>query len=480
MKFNNPWYENEELAYEDVFLFQNYFEGKSRLEIDVHPEISLNTHIPIVVANMNAVAGKRMAETMARYGGLVVLPQDMDTDTMKRIILHIKGANVSYDTPIIVEADDTIRDALGLMYKRAHQCVILVDKNKKPISLFKPKDFYGYDQFTLLGNLLKGAAIVAEDGISDEDAFMLMEKHGVGVLPIVNKKGSLIGILTKKQTIRNSIYQPTLDTEGRLDVTVALGINNFEEKAKIMFDLGVRTFVLDTAHGYQKNMIDAIKKCRKLFGDKVKIVAGNVITAEATKALLEAGADGVKVGIGPGAMCTTRIKTGVGRPQFTAVYKCAQEAKKHGGFVWADGGIKEPRDMILALAAGANHAMLGTIFAGTYESVGDIKYDEQGNMYKENYGMASKKAVFLRNQGLSKFELARKQMFREGISTSKIYLKEGRASVGDIVDEFIAGLRSAMTYVGAANLSEFHEKAIIGVQTQAGFVEGTPHGRVKK
>ena len=136
--------------------------------------------------------------------------------------------------------------------------------------------------------------------------------------------------------------------------------------------------------------------------------------------------------------------------------------------------------MILALAAGANHVMLGTIFAGTYESVGDIKYDEQGNMYKENYGMASQKAVSLRNQKLSKFESARKQMFREGISTSKIYLKEGRASVGDIVDEFIAGLRSAMTYVWASNLSEFYEKAVIGVQTQAGFVEGTPHGKVRK
>ena len=151
MKFNNPWYENEELAYEDVFLFQNYFEGKSRLEMDVKPEFSLNTNIPIVVSNMNAVAWKRMAETMARYGWLVALPQDMDDETMKRIILHIKNANIFYDTPITVEANDTIRDALGLMYKRAHQCVILVDDNKKPISLFKPKDFDWYDQFTLLG-----------------------------------------------------------------------------------------------------------------------------------------------------------------------------------------------------------------------------------------------------------------------------------------------------------------------------------------
>jgi IMP dehydrogenase len=187
MKFNNPWYENEELAYEDVFLFQNYFEGKSRFEMDVQPEFSLNANIPIVVANMNAVAGKRMAETMARYGGLVVLPQDMDTDTMKRIVLHIKNANVFYDTPITVGADDTIRDALGLIYKRDHQCVILVDTDNKPLALFKPKDFDGFDQFTLLGNLLKGAPIVAEDGISDENAFNLMEKNGIGVLPIVNK-----------------------------------------------------------------------------------------------------------------------------------------------------------------------------------------------------------------------------------------------------------------------------------------------------
>jgi len=480
MKFNNPLYENEELAYEDVFLFQNYFQGKSRFEMNVKPEFSLNTNIPIVVANMNAVAGKRMAETMARYGGLVVLPQDMDDETMKRIVLHVKNANIFYDTPITVEADDTIRDALGLIYKRSHKCVILIDKNRKPLDVFKPKDFDGYDQFTLLGNFSKRDLIVAQEGISDEEAFNLMEKNGVWVLPIVKKDWVLVWILTKKQTIRNSIYKPTLDFEWRLDLTVALGINNFEERAKMLFDLGIRTFVLDTAHAYQKSMIDAIKRCRNLFGDKVKIVAGNVVTAQATKALLEAWADGVKVWLGPWAMCTTRIKTWVGRPQFTAVYKCAQEAKKHGKFVWADGWIKEPRDMILALAAGANHAMLGTTFAGTYESVWDIKYDEQWYMYKENYGMASKKAVTLRNKWLSKFELARKQMFREWISTSKIYLKEGRSSVGDIVDEFVAGLRSAMTYVGAANLSEFHEKAIIGVQTQAGFVEGTPHGRVKR
>lgn len=179
-------------------------------------------------------------------------------------------------------------------------------------------------------------------------------------------------------------------------------------------------------------------------------------------------------------MCTTRIKTWVGRPQFTAVYTCAQEAKKLWWFVWADGGIKSPRDMILALAAGANHVMIGTLFSGVLESVGDIKYDEHGLMYKENYGMASRKAVVGRNQKISKFELAKKQMFREWISSSKIYIKPGMESVGDVVDEFMTWLRSSMTYVGAGNLQEFTDKAIVGVQTIAWFTEGTPHGKVKK
>ncbi|MCX6825206.1 MAG: GuaB1 family IMP dehydrogenase-related protein [candidate division SR1 bacterium] len=480
MKFNNTFYENEELAYEDVFLFQNYFQGKSRLEIDVTPSIAFGTHIPIVSANMNAISGRRMAETLSRYGGLAVLPQDMDLDTLKRIISSVKAANVQYDSPITVKASNTIRDALGIITKRAHNCVILIDEQGKAISLFKPQDLQKLDQFTLLGNIIKEKLITGNIGISDEEAFTLMDQEGISSLPIVDDHGILKGILTKKNTIRNSIYSPSLDSNGKLDLAVAIGVNSFDEKITALYALGIRTFVFDTAHGYQKSMIDMIKKFRQQFGTDATVIAGNVITAEATRALIEAGANGVKVGIGPGAMCTTRMKTGVGRPQFTAVYKCSQEAKKLGGFVWADGGVKSPRDMILALAAGANHVMIGTLFSGVFESVGDIRYDEHGLMYKENYGMASKKAVGQRNLQLSKFEQMRKQMFREGISTSRIYIKPGMESVGDIVDEFVAGLRSAMTYVGANNLVEFSDKAIVGVQTMAGFTEGTPHGKLKK
>jgi IMP dehydrogenase len=217
-----------------------------------------------------------------------------------------------------------------------------------------------------------------------------------------------------------------------------------------------------------------------MYGKKIYIVAGNVITEDATRELILAWADVIKVGIGAWAMCTTRMKTWVGRPQFTAVYKCAQEAKKHWWVVWADAWVKSPRDLILALAAGASHVMIGTWFSGTFESVGDVKYDEQWLMYKENYGMASKKAVCNRSQWLSKFQQAQKQMFREGISSSRIYIKPWMESVWDIVDECMTGLRSSMTYLGAKNLQEFSDKAIVWVQTSAGFVEWTPHGKVRK
>ncbi|HKL44128.1 MAG TPA: IMP dehydrogenase, partial [Candidatus Absconditabacterales bacterium] len=365
MKFNNKVYENEELTYQDVFLYQNYFEGKSRLKINITPNHSFGTKNPIVVANMNAIAGKRMAETMARYGGLVVLPQDMSLETLERVIKYVKNANPKYDTPITVKENNTIRDAMGIIHKRDHNCVIMIDDKNKATGIFKPKDLKNLDQFSLLGNIEKSKLITGIEGISNQEAFELMDKNNISSLPIVDKKGILKGILTKKNTIRNEIYSPTLDKNGKLNLAVAVGINSFEEKVHKLHEWGINIFVLDTAHGYQKSMIENIKKFRKIFGDEPTLIAGNVITEDATRDLIKAGANGVKVGIGPGAMCTTRMKTGVGRPQFTAVYKCSQEAKKHGGFVRADGGIRSPRDMNLALAAGANHVMRGSLFAGT-------------------------------------------------------------------------------------------------------------------
>jgi IMP dehydrogenase len=246
-----------------------------------------------------------------------------------------------------------------------------------------------------------------------------------------------------------------------------------------MVELGVSALVLDTAHGHQRSMLDAIRGVRDAVGERVPIIAGNVCTAEGTRDVIAAGADVVKVNVGPGAMCSTRLQTGVGRPTFSAVLACATEARRHGKHVWADGGVRYPRDVALYLAAGAARVMVGTMLAGTYESPGDVHEDRQGRAYKENYGMASARAVSDRTTGLAAFERAKKGFFREGISTSRVYLREGRTSVGEILVELITGLQSAFTYVGASTWSEFTERAVVGVQSVAGFHEGKPLAAVR-
>ncbi|GFJ91299.1 hypothetical protein Prum_049410 [Phytohabitans rumicis] len=204
------------------------------------------------------------------------------------------------------------------------------------------------------------------------------------------------------------------------------------------------------------------------------IAAGNVVTAEGTRELIEAGADIVKVGVGPGAMCTTRMMTGVGRPQFSAVLDCAAAARELGKHVWADGGVRHPRDVALALAAGASNVMIGSWFAGTYESPGDLYTDVDGRRYKENFGMASARAVSARTAEDTPFDRARKAVFEEGISTARMYLDPARPGVEDVIDEIVAGVRSACTYAGASTLAELHERAVVGVQSAAGYTEGMP------
>jgi IMP dehydrogenase len=204
------------------------------------------------------------------------------------------------------------------------------------------------------------------------------------------------------------------------------------------------------------------------------LVAGNVVTAAGTRDLVDAGADVVKVGVGPGAMCTTRMATGVGRPQFSAVAECAAAARAAGAHVWADGGVRHPRDVALALAAGASAVMVGSWFAGTYESPGDLQRDEHGAAYKESFGMASKRAVTARTRGDSAFDRARKGLFEEGISSSRMRLDPARPGVEDLLDAICAGVRSACTYTGASTLEEFHARAVLGVQSASGFAEGRP------
>jgi IMP dehydrogenase len=220
-------------------------------------------------------------------------------------------------------------------------------------------------------------------------------------------------------------------------------------------------------------MLEALRIVREQ-DPKVPVAAGNVVSAEGVRDLVDAGADIVKVGVGPGAMCTTRMMTGVGRPQFSAVAECAAEARRLARHVWADGGVRHPRDVALALAAGATNVMIGSWFAGTHESPGDVHRDADGRLYKESFGMASARAVSDRTAGQHAFERARKSLFEEGISSARMYLEPERPGVEDLLDQIVAGLRSACAYAGAGTLAEFCERAVVGVQSAAGYAEGKP------
>jgi IMP dehydrogenase len=482
VRFLHPEYDERlELSTDDVFLNPGYFDGGSRLDTDLTPPDFAGGSHPIVSANMNAVTGKRMAETMARFGGLGVLPQDMDVDTVERIVKHIRAADVRYDTPLSVSPRATLRDVQGIIRKRAHDLVVVVDDERRPVGIITHADLRDRDQYTPAARLMAPRVISFPIGVSNRDAFLQMETARVKAAPVLDETGRLVGVITRNDAVRLELLRPALDATGELMVAAALGISaHAAETAGRLLEIGVSAIVLDTAHGHQRRMLEAIAAVKQVVRGRVPIVAGNVCTEAGTNALLDAGADVIKVNVGPGAMCTTRMQTGAGRPTFTSVLVCARAAHARGKHVWADGGVKHPRDVALYLAAGAARVMVGTALAGTYESPGDVKEDKAGLLFKENYGMASGRAVSDRNADQDAFERAKRGFFREGISTSRIYIREGSESVGDVLVEMITGVQSAFTYAGARTIPDFHQRVEIGVQTAAGYTEGTPHGSVRR
>ncbi len=465
-----------DLTYNDVFMVPSMSLVGSRLDVDLRTPDNIGTNIPLVVANMTAVAGRRMAETVARRGGLVVLPQDIPLDIIEMVIGHVKSRHPLFETAITLAPEDTLGEALSLIHKRSHGAVIVIDAESKPIGIFTESDATGFDRFTQLKNVMNQDLICFQETQSVDDIHDSLIEHRLNFAPVVNADGVLIGCITRKGALRSTMYAPALDAQGHFLTSVAVGINGDPaERAKALVALGVDVLVIDTAHGHQQRMIRAIESVRAVVGNTT-IVAGNVVTRDGTKDLINAGADIVKVGVGPGAMCTTRMMTGVGRPQFSAVLESAEQARSMGKHVWADGGVRYPRDVALALAAGAASVMFGSWLAGTYESAADTLRDTEGRLYKESFGMASNRAVKNRTRTETALERARKELFEEGISTSRMYLDPVRPGVEDIIDQIVAGLRSACTYAGAANIEQFHERAVVGVQSSAGYEEGRPLG----
>ena len=443
------------------------------MDVDLSTHDGTGTTIPIVVANMTAISGRRMAETIARRGGIAVIPQDIPIEIVSDVIKWVKTRHTFFDTPVTLSPTETVADAVDLINKRAHGALIVVEDGK-PVGIITEADCERVDRFTQLQLIMSKDLVTVPDSIEPREAFEFLNTQRRRLAPVVDKSGKLVGILTRTAALRATLYQPALDANKNLRIACAVGVNgDVAAKAKALIAAGADVLVVDTAHGHQIKMIEALKLIRAL-KPNIPIVAGNVVTAEGTKALIEAGADIVKVGVGPGAMCTTRMQTGVGRPQFSAVLECAAEAKKHGKHVWADGGVRHPRDVALALAAGASQVMIGSWFAGTYESPSDLNKDATGRLYKESFGMASARAVAARTSNDGAFDRARKALFEEGISSSRMYIDPARPGVEDLLDEIIAGVRSSFTYAGANSISDFAERAVVGIQSASGYAEGRP------
>ncbi|TRW82393.1 GuaB1 family IMP dehydrogenase-related protein [Mycolicibacterium sp. 018/SC-01/001] len=476
MKFLDGHRPPYDLTYNDVFIVPGRTQVASRFDVDLSTVDGSGTTIPVVVANMTAVAGRRMAETIARRGGIVVLPQDLPLSAVQHTVDFVKTRDTVVDTPVTLSPDDSVSDACALINKRAHGAAVVV-ADGRPVGLVTEAVCSGVDRFTRVSDVALTDFVTAPVGTDPRKVFDLLDhvpQKGADVAVLTDGDGALAGVLTRTGAVRAGIYTPAVDALGRLRIAAAVGINgDVAAKARGLADAGADLLVIDTAHGHQAKMLDAIAAVAALdLG--LPLVAGNVVSADGTRDLIAAGASIVKVGVGPGAMCTTRMMTGVGRPQFSAVVECAAAAKELGGHVWADGGVRHPRDVALALAAGASNVMIGSWFAGTYESPGDLLHDRDDRPYKESYGMASKRAVAARTAGDSAFDRARKGLFEEGISTSRMNLDPARGGVEDLLDHITSGVRSTCTYVGARTLPELHEKVVLGVQSAAGFAEGHP------
>lgn len=481
-----------DLTYSDVFLVPRRSAVGSRLAVDLAPNDGTPATLPLVAANMNSVTGPRLAAVLARRGGLAVLPQDLAVADLVAAVRSVKDQPVRCDAPIVVAASATADDALRRVPVAEGYGVVVVDDeaaeeaardggSRIPIDrvrgVISASRLSSVPGDATLANLVQSAAPAidaAEIGEGRETFDRVSERAGgdADQLVCVVADDRLVGTLTQRSALRGALYRPAVSADGRLATAAAVGINgDVAAKARALAEAGADALVIDTAHGHQEGMISAIETVAGLdLG--LPIVAGNIVTADGVDDLVAAGANILKVGVGPGAMCTTRMMTAVGRPQFSAVLDTAQAARERGAHVWADGGVRYPRDVALALAAGASSVMIGSWFAGTVESPGELRTDEGGRVYKDSWGMASTKAVQARFGGLDAYERARKELFAEGISASKIYLDPQRPGVEDLLDMITSGVRSSFTYAGAGKLEDFHVRAHVGLQSAAGYEEG--------
>jgi IMP dehydrogenase len=461
------------LTFEDVLLVPQHSTVLPK-EVSVKSRLTRNVslNIPIVSAAMDTVTEHKAAIAMARLGGIGVIHKNMDVDSQ---VLQVKKVKKSESgiiiDPIFISPDATVAQADAMMGEYKISGVPVVDETKKLIGIITNRDMrFISDMSMLVRDVMTPAPLVtASKGTTLEEAAKVLQEHKIEKLPIVEDDGTLAGLITIKDIEKKEQYpNANKDEFGRLRVAAAIGVGQMD-RATALADAGVDVLVLDSAHGHSQGIIDTVKAIKAKLD--VDVVAGNIATGEAAKDLIEAGADAVKVGIGPGSICTTRIVAGVGVPQISAIDEVAQVANAMGVPVIADGGIKYSGDVAKALAVGASSVMLGSALAGTYEAPGEmIIYN--GRQFKEYRGMGSIGAM-------SKGSTDR--YFQEGTAADKL-VPEGiegrvpyRGKIASVIHQMIGGLRSSMGYCGSESIEAFWQKAEFVEITSAGLKESHVH-----
>ena len=466
------------LTYDDVLLVPQYSDVESRRKLSTRTQLTskIEMQIPIVSANMDTVTEHEMGIVMAREGGIGIIHRFMTIDDQVQQVRRVKKAE-SYvvDNPITLKTTDTVEDVKRIVEETYTGGIVILDETEKVVGIVTTRDLlFEENGHRTLSEVMTREVVTAPSNTTLKQAEKILHEHRIEKLPLVDADGHLTGLITVKDIMKLQEYpDSTKDTRGRLAVGAAVGVKGSElKRVERLLEAGADCIVVDIAHGDSKAEIEIIQQIRKSF-PKAQIIGGNVATAEGTQRLIDAGADAVKVGVGPGSICITRIVAGAGVPQLTAVMQCAEVARPQGIPIIADGGVRTSGDIVKALAAGASSVMLGSLLAGTDESPGML-ITRKGHRYKVSRGMASLQATLTRKAREGDGEITREEIedyVSEGVEATVPY----RGSAREMLKQLVGGLQSGMSYTNAHNIEELHEKAVLVRMTPVGLQESRSH-----
>jgi len=468
----------EGLTFDDVLLVPKYSDITSRSQTNLSTKLSrnLSLNIPFISANMDTVTESAMAVIMARSGGIGVIHRFLTIQEQANEVLKVKrSGSVIIENPYTINQDKTVQEALDYAEEKEVSGLLVVDSDSKLTGIVTDRDLlFETNTSHLVKEVMTKDVVTAKPGVSSAEAKEILHKHRIEKLPIVDESGSINGLITSKDITNIEDYPlASKDKKGRPLVGAAVGVKgDFMERTEALLDAGTDVLVVDIAHGHSENAINTVRNIKKAFPD-CELIAGNIATAQGAEDLIKAGVDAVKVGVGSGSICITRVITGSGVPQLTAVMDCTKICRDHGIPIISDGGTRTSGDATKALAAGASSVMIGSMLGGTDESPGTV-LTKNGKRFKVYRGMASLGASLGRKSkdvGSVSFDEDLNDYVAEGVEAMVPY----KGTVTDILKQLTGGVRSGLSYCGARNISQMQENAEFIKMSRAGFAESQPH-----